>query len=73
MSKNDARMDTIVAHFFKPGDSDAMKRFCAFADALERGMDKNPGIRSFIGGMVMGGVTRLMRDQVIPSMERQGL
>ena len=73
MTIKNSKMDPIVAHFFKPGDSEAMKRFCAFSDALEEGMGKNPGIRSFIGGMVTGGVTRLMRDQVIPSMERQGL
>lgn len=57
MTIKNSKMDPIVAHFFKPGDSEAMKRFCAFSDALEEGMGKNPGIRSFIGGMVMGGVT----------------
>lgn len=73
MTNKDARMDTIVAHFFKPGDSETMKRFCAFSDALEGGMRANAGLKGFIGSTVMGGVTRLLRDQVIPSMERQGL
>jgi hypothetical protein len=73
MSKSDPKIDTIVTHYFKPGDAEAMKRFCDFADALEEGMNANFGLRRLIGAMVLGGVIRLLRDQIIPSMERQGL
>lgn len=73
MTISNSKMDTIVAHFFKPGDTETMKRFCAFSDAVEKGMRANAGLKGVIAGVAIGSVTRLLRDQVIPSMERQGL
>jgi len=73
MNRNQqSEVDEAVRNIFQPGDVEALRRFVTLTGWLEAQMRIKPGIKSFVAIAALGGVTRLLREQIIPSMERQG-